>query len=100
MEGNGLDTLRIAAESAAILEHAPGNAAARRRRDENVLWALRRHPVEAVAAAARISVAEVGEILDREAEAQAAPDRQASALRFARGAREQPDDGGGLSAAG
>ena len=100
MDGNGLDTLRIAAESAAILAQAPESAAARRRRDENVLWALRSHSAEAVAAAARISLDELAEIVNREARAQATPDRQASPLRFVRGTQERRDDGGGLPAAG
>jgi hypothetical protein len=58
-----LDQLRIVAETAVILEQRPNELGARRRRDDAVLWAARVAPLEAVATAGRISLAEVEVIL-------------------------------------
>jgi hypothetical protein len=58
-----LEHLRIVSETATYLEVAPKSAAARRRRDESVLRALRDHPPRAVAEAARISAAQLFEIV-------------------------------------
>jgi hypothetical protein len=58
-----LEHLRILSETAAYLEVAPKSAAARRRRDESVLRALRQHPPREVAEAARISAEQLFEIV-------------------------------------
>jgi hypothetical protein len=68
MDKAELESLRIVGETAAILERMPDSEGARRRRDEAVNWAAERYPAETVAASARISVAEVHEIVGRSVE--------------------------------
>ena len=63
MKPTPLEHLRIVSETATYLEVAPESAAARRRRDESVLRALRRHPPREVAEAARISAEQLFEIV-------------------------------------
>jgi hypothetical protein len=58
-----LEHLRIVSETASYLEVAPESAAARRRRDESVLRALRHQPPREVAEAARISAEQLFEIV-------------------------------------
>ena len=58
-----LEYLRIAAESALILDREPDSAGARRRRDESVLRALQHHPPREVAEAARITAEQLFEIV-------------------------------------
>ena len=58
-----LEHLRVVSETATYLEVAPKSAAARRRRDESVLRALRHHPPREVAETARISAEQLFEIV-------------------------------------